>query len=171
MSGLFQMLPLWRQKSVGSESERQVQAVLFILGCTVSRDFNNVGLKVPQLILHHENIGSTNFNKRITVSFTLFQMTLPLIKCCVFIGQWSVYSLHLYFEHKMASVRIGNNFPGSNHVSPCHPGYLRYCRALTRYLTRSLPSVPRLSGAGHHHHTSATTITSVSRHGTRLWPF
>lgn len=63
---------LWGQKSVGSESERQVQAVVFILGCTVSSDFNNLGLKVPQLILLHENIGTTNFYKRITVSFTLF---------------------------------------------------------------------------------------------------
>lgn len=60
---------LWRQKSLGSESERQVPAVVFILGCTVSSD---LGLKVPQLILHQRNIGTTNFNKRITVSFTLF---------------------------------------------------------------------------------------------------
>lgn len=39
---------LWRQKCVGSESERQVHGVVFILGCTVSSDFNNLGLKVPQ---------------------------------------------------------------------------------------------------------------------------
>lgn len=65
MSGLFQMLPLWRQKSVGSESERQVQAVVFILGCTVSSDFNNLGLKVSQLILHLENIGTTHLIKEL----------------------------------------------------------------------------------------------------------
>lgn len=62
---------LWRQKSVGSESERQVQAVVFILGCTVSRDFNNLGLMVPQLILHQRNIGRTDFNKRISFFYSL----------------------------------------------------------------------------------------------------
>lgn len=52
---------LWRQKSVGSESERQVPAVVFILGSAVSSDFNNLGLKVPQLILPHFNKGMTFF--------------------------------------------------------------------------------------------------------------